>query len=344
MTDQKDPERVIICDSETCYGERLMEYLKGHLPFPCEMELYTSAEKLQRSGKSESNENGSASLLIISEKEYEKGAKGTDEERVLVLNESGKYLGGKVHTISKYQSSGVILEMVKELAMGQEGASPGMIRHGEECRLIGCYTPISRCLQTTFSLMFGQLLARRHKVLYLNFENYPGVDRMLGRSFRGTIADLLYYNECAREKLTAQLALLTENLNGLDYIPPMKSFTELKAVLKDQWIGLFHSLEEITDYEYIILDLSESAEGLFQILRECDRIFTIVREDEWSGAKLAAYEQLLQMNGYEDIAARTRKCRFPIFRELPAAMENLTHGEMADHVRRIMEEEGYEGL
>ena len=130
MTDQKDPERVVICDSETCYGERLMEYLKGHLPFPCEMELYTSAEKLQRSGKSESNENGSASLLIISEKEYEKGAKGTDEERVLVLNESGKYLGGKVHTISKYQSSGVILEMVKELAMGQEGASPGMIRHG----------------------------------------------------------------------------------------------------------------------------------------------------------------------------------------------------------------------
>ena len=323
MTDQKDPERVVICDSETCYGERLMEYLKGHLPFPCEMELYTSAEKLQRSGKSESNENGSASLIIISEKEYEKGAKGTDEERVLVLNESGKYLGGKVHTISKYQPSGVILEMVKELAMGQEGASPGMIRHGEECRLIGCYTPISRCLQTTFSLMFGQ---------------------MLGRSFRGTIADLLYYNECAREKLTAQLALLTENLNGLDYIPPMKSFTELKAVLEDQWIGLFHSLEEVTDYEYIILDLSESAEGLFRILRECDRIFTIVREDEWSGAKIAAYEQLLQMNGYEDIAARTRKCRFPIFRELPAAMENLTHGEMADHVRRIMEEEGYEGL
>ena len=124
----------------------------------------------------------------------------------------------------------------------------------------------------------------------------------------------------------------------------MKSFTELKAVLEDQWIGLFHSLEEVTDYEYIILDLSESAEGLFRILRECDRIFTIVREDEWSGAKLAAYEQLLQMNGYEDIAARTRKCRFPIFRELPAAMENLTHGEMADHVRRIMEEEGYEGL
>ena len=166
--------------------------------------------------------------------------------------------------------------------MGQEGASPGMIRHGEECRLIGCYTPISRCLQTTFSLMFGQLLARRHKVLYLNFENYPGLDRMLGRSFRGTIADLLYYNECAREKLTAQLALLTENLNGLDYIPPMKSFTELKAVLEDQWIGLFHSLEEVTDYEYIILDLSESAEGLFRILRECDRIFTIVREDERS--------------------------------------------------------------
>ena len=164
---------------------------------------------------------------------------------------------------------------------------------------------------------------------------------MLGRTFRGTVADLLYYNECARERLTAQMALLTENLNGLDYIPPMKSFTELKAVRKDQWLELFHSLEEITDYEYVILDLSESTDGLFSILRECEQIFTITRDDAWSKAKVAAYEQLLQSDGCEDIAARTRKCRFPIFRELPAVLDNLTHGEMADAVRKIMEEEGY---
>ena len=340
MGNQEETGKIVICDSEADYGERLMEYLKGHLSFPCEMELYTSAEKW-KSFREKSE--GKTALLIVAEREYEEGAGRTEEGSVLVLNETGQYLGENVRSVSKYQSTDVILEIVKELAMGQEGTVPGMIRHGTGCRIIGCYTPISRCLQTTFSLAFGQLLARQHKVLYLNFENYPGLDRMLGRSFRGTVADLLYYNECARERLTAQLALLTENLNGLDYIPPMKSFTELRAVRKEQWLELFHSLEEITDYEYVILDLSESTDGLFSILRECEQIFTIVRDDEWSRAKVTAYEQLLQSGGCEDIAAKTRRCRFPIFRELPAALENLTHGEMEDKVRKIMEEEGYGG-
>ena len=340
MVNQEESGKIVICDSEAGYGERLMEYLKGHLPFSCNMELYTSVEKWKDFRKKSEKKT---TLLIVAEKEYAEGAGQNEESCVLVLNETGQYLGENIRSVSKYQSTDVILEIVKEVVMGQEGAALGMIRHGIGCRILGCYTPISRCLQTTFSLAFGQLLARQHKVLYLNFENYPGLDRMLGRTFRGTVADLLYYNECAREKLTAQLALLTENLNGLDYIPQMKSFAELKAVRKEQWMELFQSLEKITDYEYVILDLSESTDGLFSILRECEQVFTIVRDDEWSKAKVASYEQLLRLGGCEDIAARTRKCYFPIFRELPAVLDNLTHGEMADAVRMIMEEEGYGG-
>ena len=328
--------RIAICDSELCYGERLLEYLKIHLPFPCELELYTGAQRLQ-----ERCSEGIC-LLVISEREFEKMPGEKRKEPVLILNESGKYLGEQENSISKYQSIDGIARMVRELVMRQSDVTPGMIRHGGKCRIIGCYTPLTRCLQTTFALMLGQLLARKHKVLYLNFENYSGLDRMLGRSFHGSVADLLYYNECAREKLTGQLALLVENLNGLDFLPPMKSFLELKAVQKDQWISLFHSIEEVTDYEYILLDLSESVEGLFPILRECGQIFTIVREDRFSQAKLASYEQFLKAEGCEDIAARTRRISFPVFRELPAAMENLTHGEMADLVRKMANEEGYD--
>ena len=328
--------KIVLCDSELCYGERLLEYLKVHLPFPCELELYTGLGKLKEHG------GDGALLLVISEKEFAKDAKTERAEPVLVLNESGNYLGEQVKSTSKYQSMDGIAEIIRELVMRQEKATPGMIRHGTRCRILGCYTPLSRCLQTTFCLTLGQLLGRKHKALYLNFESCSGLDRMLGRNFHGTIADLLYYNECARERLTARLALLTENLNGLDYIPPMKSFAELKAIQSGQWMELFHSMEEVTDYEYIILDLSEAVDGVFSILRECERIFTIVREDPFSRAKLSSYEELLRAGGCEDIAAKTRKCSFPVFRELPATLENLTHGEMAEQVEKLLTEEGYE--
>ena len=159
MAKQNEAGKIVICDSEAGYGERLMEYMKDHLPFPCDMELYTSAEKWKGFRKKSS---GKTALLIVAEREYEEGAGQKEENSVLVLNETGQYLGENIRSVSKYQSTEVILEIVKELVMGQEGAAPGMIRHGTGCNILGCYTPISRCLQTTFSLAFGQLLARQH--------------------------------------------------------------------------------------------------------------------------------------------------------------------------------------
>ncbi len=58
-------QKILICDSESLYGERLLEYLQQNLSFPCDVELYTSSEKLMQFGKPEE-----ASLVILSEREY----------------------------------------------------------------------------------------------------------------------------------------------------------------------------------------------------------------------------------------------------------------------------------
>ncbi len=329
-------QKILVCDSEERYGERLVEYLNGNLAFPCEIERYTSATKLEELGQMEKT-----SLVIISEREFRKTQKTPPPDKLLILNETGTDLGEEIHSISKYQSMDIVLEMVRVLTLKKADVIPGMIRHGNPMKLIGFYTPITRCLQTTFALTFGQLLARKHRVLYLNFENYAGFDYLMQYKEQGTVSDLLYYNECAREKLTAQLGLLIKSMNGLDYIPPMKSFEELHSVQCRQWLSLFKSFERVTEYEYVLLDLSESAEGLFEMMRACELIYTVTRDDAFSRAKIDAYEQLLRASHGEDIAAKTRRCRFPVFQALPAALDHLTHGEMAEFVCRIMEEEGW---
>ncbi len=329
-------QKILVCDSEERYGERLVEYLNGNLAFPCEIERYTSATKLEEFGQMEKT-----SLVIISEREFRKTQKTPPPDKLLILNETGTDLGEEIHSISKYQSMDIVLEMVRVLTLKKADVIPGMIRHGNPMKLIGFYTPITRCLQTTFALTFGQLLARKHRVLYLNFENYAGLDYLMQYKEQGTVSDLLYYNECAREKLTAQLGLLIKSMNGLDYIPPMKSFEELHSVQCRQWLSLFKSFERVTEYEYVLLDLSESAEGLFEMMRACELIYTVTRDDAFSRAKIDAYEQLLRASRGEDIAAKTRRCRFPVFQALPAALDHLTHGEMAEFVCRIMEEEGW---
>lgn len=329
-------DRIVICDSEQNYAEHLMEYLRRKLPDGYDLERYSSAERLLEIGSPDGT-----SLLIISEREYNAKVVEAGYREVLVLNETGVYMGEDVCDISKYQSVDTISAIVRQLCASGEEKESYAIRHAGPMHILGVYTPVTRCLQTTFSLTMGQFLSRRGKVLYLNFENYSGLDYLLGRTFRGTVADILYYNECAKEKLAGQLTALVESVGGVDFIPPMKSFIELRSIRGSQWLDLFRAIEHFTEYEYLILDLSEMTEGLFTILRSCEQVFTIVREDTFSKAKVSSYEQLLRDRGCEDIAAKTRRWEFPVFRELPASLENLTHGEMAEFVRRLLVEEGY---
>ena len=180
----------------------------------------------------------------------------------------------------------------------------------------------------------GQLLSASSPVLYLNFEAYSGFETMLGRTFRGSVSDLLYYNDCAREKLSGQLRYMTEKIGDLDFLPPMES------IRTEQWLDLMRTIEKVTDYEYCILDLSEQVDGVLEVMRQCDYIFTIIREDGIARAKMTQYEALLKSTQYEDIFMKTRRCRLPVFRELPGNILMLTHGELAACVREILEEEG----
>lgn len=43
----------------------------------------------------------------------------------------------------------------------------------------------------------------------------------------------------------------------------------------------------------------------------------------------------------EEVAERTVKCRFPIFKEVPVNLELMTHGELAGYVKAIIREDLY---
>jgi hypothetical protein len=193
-------------------------------------------------------------------------------------------------------------------------------------------------------MTLGQLLARRHRVLYMNFEAFSGLDKMLAREFRGSVSDLVYYNECAREKLAGQLEMMTEEAGGMHFLPPMKSFIELRSIKREQWSSLLRTIEKVTEYEYLIMDLTEHTDGLLDLLRTCDRVYTIVRDDTFSRARYFQYEDLLRRMNYEDIRMRTQYCKFPVFREIPAGIEDLTRGELALYIRQNLLQGGEEDL
>ena len=196
-----------------------------------------------------------------------------------------------------------------------------------------------RCLQTTFSFTLGQLLARKNKVLYLNFECFSGLGKMLRQEFQSDLSDLIYFLHNGDGRFPYRLEGMTQKVNGLDYIPPAFSCLDLQRVEKEEWMALLDELGQSGLYDYVILDLSEVVNGLFDILKRCFRVYTIVREDGFAAAKQAHYEELLTCLNHEDILENTRKCRLPLFRQLPQDLENLTRGELAELVQKLIAED-----
>jgi len=325
--------RICICDSEVSYGEHLMEYLRHEGRLSREIYLYTGREMLLERETPETTR-----LLVIAQSQYTEEVEKAGFKEILLLNESGVYMETP-ENMSKYQSVENICDRIREMCAMQEEVSEG-VRHGKPMKLIGIYSPVTRCLQTTFALCMGQLLAAKAPALYLNFEAYSGFETMLGRQFRGSVSDLLYFNDCAREKVAGQMQYMTEKIGELDFLPPVESFLLMRSVRAEQWMELLRTIEKVTEYEYCILDLSEQVDGVLEVMRQCDFIFTITREDGFAGAKMTQYEALLKSTQYEDIFMKTRRCQLPIFRELPGNLLMLTHGELAACVKNILEEEG----
>jgi len=52
------------------------------------------------------------------------------------------------------------------------------------------------------------------------------------------------------------------------------------GVTWEEWRSLFQRIEELGKYEYVILDLSESIQGLLDVLQMCIKVFTLTREDK----------------------------------------------------------------
>lgn len=332
-----DKKILAICDGEEKYLHRLTEYLENKEILPFKIYAFTSVEELKKISQRKEIE-----ILLIAENAYTSEVKELSVSQIILLNESGEEIGGGIKNINKYQSSEAIL---REVVEGYEGEVKGVsrkFRTGSRMKIIGNYTPIRRCLQTTFALSMGQMLAKKHKVLYLNFESYSGFSFLLNREFNVDITDVLYYFNCEKEKLVYRFAGMVQSMNGMDFIPPVVSYRDLSMVEGEQWLHLLQEIEEISDYEYVILDLSEQMQGLFDILRHCFKIYTIAREDGLAVAKIKQYEAMLRMTDYEDIAVKTRKWNLPVFHRLPQGLEQLTHGELGAYVKNIIEEDIYE--
>lgn len=330
---KKKAEKVmVLCDTEEEYAQQMTEFLKKQKNLPWELHTYTSVEDLFR------EEKGTLGMLVAAESAYCDEMQALMPERLVILSESGIARWEKLIYVDKYQEAEEVLKCLIGIYMEIADVQFPRLQKGCKTVFIGNYSPVRRCLQTSFALAMSQILAREHSTLYLNFEHYAGIAELLPDMQTLDMADLLYFLNADRDKFRFRMQTILKHKGSLDYIPPMKAGQNLLAVTKEEWIGLLQKIEELGEYEYVILDLSESMQGLFDILRLCTKVYTLTREDRLAESKLLQYEQVLALYEYEDVLEKTKRLNLSYIRRLPEELEQLTKGSLADLIKGLIKE------
>lgn len=264
-----------VCDTEEGYAFRMAEYLLEKVKLPYTVHLFTAVEELERFAGREEIE-----VLLIAESAWKLLKEEYVRKQVtqlFILQESETQTAADLCCISKYQSPEKVVQAILEGLAEEDGWKGCFETSDVAAKMIGIYSPIKRCLQTSFALTLGQLLAKEHKTLYLNFEMYSGLGEILRREYQTDMMDVVYYFQSARDKLALRLPSIIQSAGGLDYIPPMQYALGIREVPGEQWLTLCQDIAAIGEYEYLILDLDDGMEGLFELLKNCHRIYTITR-------------------------------------------------------------------
>lgn len=329
--------RLAICDPDETYPEKLQRNLMNRNSFPFSVSIFGKVEELKKV-----NEKKPFEIILAAESIYEEVEEEKFSGMVILLQENGMISVTKKERIRKYQSSETIRKMILELYADWNGTvSKQNIMQKDTC-LVGIYSPLGRCLQTSFSLLLGQFLAEKQNVLYLNFEPFTGLSGLLGREEEKDLTDLVYYLENGKDRFLYKLESMVSNVNGLNYVAPAYSYMDIAAVKAEDWLLLIQSLKECGNYDVIILDLSELVQGLPDILRECSYIYTLNQNKGAAVHKMKEYEDLLNRWEYQDVIGKTKKLEIPVFQSLPSTLDTMLYGELADYVRGVLREEGAE--
>lgn len=325
-------EVIVIAHPEEDYARRFADYANEHNLFPLKAAAFSDKGKLKRFEKS------NPVCVKIIPKEWSSGENESSGEkgRPKCLYFSEEETEEKMY-VYRYQAADFMADKICEAA-GIKKLQRKTIT-GEKTKLIGIYSPVGRCLKTSFSMTLGQMLSSRYKVLYLNFENYSGLGNVMGYSKPVDMADILYYFLNLNEEFGEKMEEVMVKVGGMDMVPPAMSFLDIESISEEEWDSFFDAITERGNYDYIILDLSDYVKGLYRILQKCSLIYTFAPSDGLAMAKVEQYEKLLDTLHYNDILERTRKVTPPVFKKLPIRPEELVHSDLAEYTKQITEDE-----
>lgn len=292
--------QMIICGEDELYTLRLADMIADRAELDLQVQVCTSFEQEERLEQFQETEL----LLVGDEIPYEKRRTSRAAKRFVLTSQEGTEVGEDEIPIYKYQSVRKIFSKIVETCINHDQAGFFQVPRKDGQSLIVVYSPIHRIGKTKFARMLGYELAKEEETLYINMQEYPGW-RLSGEK-QASLADLLYYSRQEQNHLGLRLSSMVREQDGLAILDPIPVSSDLKEVLWDEWYSLILQILKKGPYRNLILDLSESVQGLFDLLKMCDVWYLPYIEEPEEKRKLEQFFHALEMMGLHKLPQKAK--------------------------------------
>ncbi|WP_124068340.1 hypothetical protein [Clostridium sp. E02] len=321
-----------VYDEDPLYTERFAEYVTLKKLVPFSVMAFIDFNELVTYGM-----NHEIELLLLSSSISWEQIQKIGAGKVVLLSDGTVPIQTPCKAVYKYQNTdGILREIMAEYRIDRE--ETGYLLAEKKGKIMGVYSPINRCLKTSFSLAAGQILSRDKKVLYLNLEDYSGFGRLIGETYKGGLSDLLY--DYSQEGFDfRRLGSVVYTWGELDYVPPVRYPEDLLMVTAKDMADLISHLSRESIYQIILMDLGQYGKKAAELLEVCDHVYMPVKDDFVSMAKVDEFEDYLTTSGHQSLKDRIQKIKLPYhctFGRKESYLEQLLWSELGDCTRQII--------
>ena len=296
---------LVICDREIRYADSLGENISMREDLAVKVYVCSNLEKV-----SELSREKTIHLFVVDEGYAYDARSKIDASQVFVLGR-GKVadLGEEECQVGKYQCAEEIIREIFEVYIDKtkENVMRNMGNH--VAKLVAVYSPIHRIGKTTFAIEMGKECAKKKRVLYLNMEEYAAFEDTTQEGLN--LGDLLYYIKQRNGNLGVRLPSAVTKMEELDVVSAIPIAQDLKEIPQKEWQMLLEELLTNSTYEIVIVDVSESVQGLMHILESCDKVYMPILEDEISLRKIQQYDKNVEQLNLEKLKRITHRFVMP---------------------------------
>ena len=135
------------------------------------------------------------------------------------------------------------------------------------------------------------------------------------------------------------IGTVLHNWGGLDYVPPVAYAEDLVELKGDELAELIARIAVDGIYEMVLIDIGNLGRGMEPLLELCNVIYTPIKEDCVSAAKLEAWQNYLDESGRNHLWEKVRLLKLPRLGavwQTETYLEQLLWGDMGDFARNLL--------